>query len=51
MKILTKDAYLNDTNSYSGSEEPYVKINRKQYIGVRAKNLDVEMSWNKKKLK
>ena len=25
--------------------------NRKQYIGVWAKNLDVEMSWNKKKLK
>ena len=48
MKILTKEAYcINVTNSNSGLEEPFSKIN----IDVWAKNLDVEMIWNKKKLK
>ena len=40
MTILTKDAYLNVTNSNSGLEEPFGNIN----IEVWAKNLDVEIN-------
>ena len=40
MKILTKGTYLNVTNSNSGLEEPFGKIN----IKVWAENLDVEMN-------
>ena len=47
VKILTLEAVLNVTNSNSGLEGPYGKIN----IEVWAKNLDVEIYWSKKKLK